>query len=364
MDPVELVGEAVVLRTAVPADAENLTEAIQHEDIPRWIDVIPWPYTLDDAHFFIGEIVRPGWESGENPIWLITDRSSQQVLGTVGLTARLPGVFEVGYWLTPSARGRGLMTESVGLVCDFGFGPLGADRIEWQAVVGNVASRQVADRLGFTFEGTARGRLRKGGASADAWIASLLPQDSRTRERDRLLPWVPVPLASEHIALRAAEPGDAEWVAEAYADPDVTQWNPAEVSDLESAAQWIRSRGDWTGGDHASWLICDRVNGRRLGSVSLHKVNEENLSASIGYWTHPAQRGRGAASRAVQLVSAWALEQLGLKRVELIHAVANHASCKVAERSGFALEGTVRNGERYGDGQWYDEHIHGRVPRE
>ncbi|HVQ18358.1 MAG TPA: GNAT family protein, partial [Actinomycetes bacterium] len=80
-----------------------------------------------------------------------------------------------------------------------------------------------------------------------------------------------------------------------------------------------------------------------------------------GYWTHPLERGRGAATHALRLATNWAIEDVGFKRIELIHAVANVGSCSVATRAGFELEGTVRLGERYGDDQWYDEHIHGRV---
>ena len=304
MDPVELSGDRVLLRAPVSADAAALTESIQHEDIPSWIDVIPWPYTLADAHFFIQEIAGRGWASGENPIWLVTDREGGQVLGTVGLTVRQPGVVEIGYWLTPAARGRGMMSESVRLVCDFGFDHLTADRIEWQALVGNVASRKVADRLGFTFEGIVRGRLRKNGTSADAWMASLLPTDLRRRARARVLPWEPVAVSSGSTILRAAAPSDASWVAAAYADHLIQQWNPADVSDRASAQRWIRSRSDWSAGEHASWLFCDAGTGRPIGSVSLHKVNEENLSAAIGYWTHPAERGKGGATAAVRLAAS------------------------------------------------------------
>ena len=37
-------------------------------------------------------------------------------------------------------------------------------------------------------------------------------------------------------------------------------------------------------GDHASWLVAHRETGEPVGSVSLHKVNAESLTASIGYW--------------------------------------------------------------------------------
>ena len=41
--------------------------------------------------------------------------------------------------------------------------------------------------------------------------------------------------------------------------------------------------------------------------------------------------------------------------------MANPGSCRVAERAGYLLEGTLRDSHRYGDGRRYDEHVHGRL---
>ncbi|MDQ1615779.1 MAG: hypothetical protein QOJ60_1718, partial [Actinomycetota bacterium] len=48
-------------------------------------------------------------------------------------------------------------------------------------------------------------------------------------------------------------------------------------------------------------------------------------------------------------------------RVELYHAVANPASCRVAEKVGFRHEGTLRQSYVYGDGTRHDEHLHARL---
>jgi RimJ/RimL family protein N-acetyltransferase len=52
---------------------------------------------------------------------------------------------------------------------------------------------------------------------------------------------------------------------------------------------------------------------------------------------------------------------LRLHRIELCHAVANPASCRVADRAGYRAEGTLRESYRYGDGRRYDEHLHARL---
>ena len=56
---------------------------------------------------------------------------------------------------------------------------LGVQRLEWYANVGNMASRRVAEKVGFTVEGTLRRGLDQRGTRVDAWIGSLLPGELR-----------------------------------------------------------------------------------------------------------------------------------------------------------------------------------------
>ncbi len=60
----------------------------------------------------------------------------------------------------------------------------------------------------------------------------------------------------------------------------------------------------------------------------------------MGYWTAAWARGRGVAPRALEALTAWAFAAFaeeGLVRLELLHQVDNVASCKVAEKSGYAF---------------------------
>jgi RimJ/RimL family protein N-acetyltransferase len=56
----------------------------------------------------------------------------------------------------------------------------------------------------------------------------------------------------------------------------------------------------------------------------------------------------------------WALGDLGLHRLECQHAVANTASCRVAQKAGYAYEGTKRSACLHADG-WHDMHLHAQV---
>jgi len=83
-----------------------------------------------------------------------------------------------------------------------------------------------------------------------------------------------------------------------------------------------------------------------LGAVGLHAVDLERSRAEIGYWTAPWARGGGIATRALGLLSAWAIaaDGLGLRRVELYAEPGNEQSQRVAERSGFVRGDLVRGG--------------------
>ena len=74
----------------------------------------------------------------------------------------------------------------------------------------------------------------------------------------------------------------------------------------------------------------------------------------------PEARGRDVAARALRLVSDWLFTEIGLHRIELAHAVANAASCRVAAKAGYVLEGTKRRQTLHPDG-WHDMHLHARL---
>ena len=100
-------------------------------------------------------------------------------LGRVGLALGEAGTAEVGYWVDPMARGRGVATDAVRAVCRWAFTVLGAELIEWHCEAGNLASRRVAEKAGFLIEGQLRKRLLRRGMRVDAWVGSLLNSEAQ-----------------------------------------------------------------------------------------------------------------------------------------------------------------------------------------
>jgi RimJ/RimL family protein N-acetyltransferase len=175
----------------------------------------------------------------------------------------------------------------------------------------------------------------------------------------------PVELTVGGLLLRPPDERDAADALAMLRDPESAVWNPAPaVVDVETARAWCKVLADWSDGDHATFSVLDADSGRLLGNVSLHKVDLEQSVAEMGYRVGPWARGRGVGTAAVRVVTDWAFARLGLHRVQLFHAVANVASCRVAIKAGYRNEGTLRSAAVYGDGLRHDEHLHGRLARD
>jgi RimJ/RimL family protein N-acetyltransferase len=155
------------LRPATLDDVPAITTICRDPDIQRWTRV-PSPYTESDAHDYVEQLVRPSLERGTGVHLLVVPTGEPgepggAVLGAVGCSVDrcdLAGI--VGYWLAPDARGRGVATRGTRLVCRFAFDGLGLGYLGLNAAVGNAASNAVAQRLGFTLEGTMRSAMVDG----------------------------------------------------------------------------------------------------------------------------------------------------------------------------------------------------------
>jgi RimJ/RimL family protein N-acetyltransferase len=138
-------------------DVEAITAACNDRAIAEFLDLIPSPYTEADARAYI-ELCREGWSDGTLTNFAITVAEDGEAVGSVGVRWLEPdqGVAEVGYWVAPQARGKGVCTRAVRLVSRWLIADHGIERLQLRADEQNVASRKVAEKAGFTEEGILR----------------------------------------------------------------------------------------------------------------------------------------------------------------------------------------------------------------
>ncbi len=112
---------------------------------------------------------------------------------------------------------------------------------------------------------------------------------------------------------------------------------------MAEAEQWIESQiGLWDDGRSFEFVLRDPAGGL-VGGCGLNQINSEHRLANLGYWLRTGCTGRGYASAAARLLAEFGVREVGLQRIEILAAVGNTASQRVAERAGATREAVLRN---------------------
>jgi RimJ/RimL family protein N-acetyltransferase len=161
----------------------------------------------------------------------------------------------------------------------------------------------------------------------------------------RLAPPDP-PLQDDALGLEPLSQSVAHELLAVLGDPDIVRFTrvPAGADEV-FVRGWIKRYEDgWDECSRAAFAIHARDDDHAfLGWAGLVELDLERREGEIGYLVAPAARGRGIASRTVELLTRWAFEELGLERLELRIDPENVPSTKVAERAGYRLDGVLRN---------------------
>ncbi|MFJ6613618.1 GNAT family N-acetyltransferase [Streptomyces sp. NPDC091289] len=170
----------------------------------------------------------------------------------------------------------------------------------------------------------------------------------------------PVLTDDDGLLLRPWERADAAAFLSAYQDDETRRWHPNRPTSEAQVEEWFAAyRQDWEREKGCHFAVA-RDDGEVLGRMALRGLDFDDGVAIAAYWVLPAARGAGVATRALAVLSAWALDDVGFYRLELDHSTRNHASCRVATKAGYRLEGTKRNAAVHDDGR-HDMHLHARV---
>jgi isopropylmalate/homocitrate/citramalate synthase/RimJ/RimL family protein N-acetyltransferase len=160
------------------------------------------------------------------------------------------------------------------------------------------------------------------------------------------VPFPPDGLSDGVVRLRRLREDDVERMLLGLGDPELLRdaGFPSTEHTLESVRESIvrRRPAQLRSGDAAELAIADAKTDLFLGSIILHTFKWYASQAEVGYWVLPEERGRGLAGRAAGVLARWAIDALGLTRIEAHVPVDNVASLRSIEHAGFTREGVAR----------------------
>lgn len=169
--------EAVVLRPFRRDDVPAVVAGCR-DPLVQLYTRVPTPYREADGHAFVDgaagrRLLRESLDLA------IADAGDDRLLGAVGVTMDRHDDErgEIGYWVGPWARGRGVAARALSLMSRWALAEAGLQRLDLQAALANVASIRTAERCGFVREGTMRRAWFRGPARSDMALFSLLPGD-------------------------------------------------------------------------------------------------------------------------------------------------------------------------------------------
>jgi RimJ/RimL family protein N-acetyltransferase len=153
------------------------------------------------------------------------------------------------------------------------------------------------------------------------------------------------PLVDGDTALRPWRDSDLRALVAACQDPEISRWTrvPRNYGETDARAYLLQRYDLVSRGRAAPFAVVGSDDGVLAGSIALIRIDWEHRRAEVGYWLAAPARGRGHATRAVELICDWGAHTLGLERIDLLAAIGNRASQRVAERAGFTREAVLRS---------------------
>jgi RimJ/RimL family protein N-acetyltransferase len=318
---------------------------------------------------------RQDMNTGADLHWCVADVTSDAMLGNVQIFRmgpvkdRFQG--ELGYWLRPTARGRGIIGEALKPVIAHAFRPvenggLGLSRLHAATDSSNYTSQSILRSARFIQWGADHQAWRRSdGSLSDGTYFELLAGGDQCASAVEPITLEGNPRHSgeaPRIRLRKWRHADADRVVQACSDERARYWLAGLPSPyaLEHAHSYIAaSSAEASDGKALSWCVADADSDVCVGSVAVMDLLDRGTAGEIGYWAHPDARGRGVMSEAVHLAVRHAFIPredggLGRRRLRLNAADGNSASQHIARATGFVEIGRDRQAEPLGDGTFVD----------
>ena len=183
-----LTDDTIRVRLPRVADAPSIVRGLSDKEILRGTGIVVLYDLTEDA---VAERITTLWpglrRTGEVLFLAIADLQTDEYLGNIQLDGFKwdDAQCEVGYWVLPEARGRGVSARATRLLSHWAIDALAMERVEATADFDNEASLRSLENAGFTREGTMRNVAQAQRGRVDVAIFSLVRADIAPRRRRR-----------------------------------------------------------------------------------------------------------------------------------------------------------------------------------
>ncbi len=331
------------LRLIEPRHADELYSLIDRnrERLRPWMPFVDYATSVDREREFAKKSLHQfadgrGFECG---LWY--RRALSGGVGVFPINQRNHSA-QLGYWLDAGVEGKGLVTAACKAIIDYLFRAMDVNRIVIRAIPANTRSKAVANRLGFTYEGTHRQSEVLHGECVDVEHFSLLKEEWREHPVAGNQAFFTHELDNESD-LELLEPRHAEEVF-ALVDGNrehLRRWLPwvDETKSPDDTLAFIKQQLHQFA-ESGTMVVGIRHCGTLAGTMGLHSVGAK--CKDIGYWLGEEHQGRGLITKACKSLISHAFTELGLNRIGIRAEPENCRSRAVPERLGFTCEGTSR----------------------
>ena len=171
------IAPGTVLRRLTAAHAAAFAAHVAH-DLDHLAEFLPWPELTADtagAARWLG-----AYERREDARVVAAGIRQAGTLAGGGVLFHhepVSAVVELGIWMGAQAQGTGLATAACRALLAAARRELGVERVVWQSAAGNARSRRLAEKIGFSYEGTARSSLALRGGRLDMDVLSLVGEE-------------------------------------------------------------------------------------------------------------------------------------------------------------------------------------------
>jgi RimJ/RimL family protein N-acetyltransferase len=126
------------------------------------------------------------------------------------------------------------------------------------------------------------------------------------------------------------------WCHSGYGISETEDWVEKQIVAFEARAEF-----------HFAITLESQI----VGVCGLNGISRVNQMANLGYWVRSSSCRRGIATQATRLLAEWAFRNTDLNRLEILVAIRNHPSLRVAAKAGAVWEGVLRGRLRLRDEQ-------------